>query len=131
MSRENITKWNKNSSQFNQVSMTIHLCQYFHSFRNGIPSMLEPFLILTLIKNFSFYIGAYLIRGKIEGKMRRRQQRIGWLDSITNSVDMNLCKLQEIMEDREALRTIVHGSQRVRHNLARGQQQQHRLTMLS
>ena len=44
-----------------------------------------------------------LILGKIEGKRRRRKQRMIWLlDSITDSIDMNLSKLQEIVEDREA-----------------------------
>ena len=49
-----------------------------------------------------------LILGKIEGKRRRGQQRMRWLDSITDSVDMNLSKLQEIVEDRGAWRAIVH-----------------------
>ena len=40
--------------------------------------------------------------GKIEGRRRRGQQRMRWLDDITDSVDMNLSKLQEIVEDREA-----------------------------
>ena len=40
--------------------------------------------------------------GKIEGRRRRRQQRMRWSDSITNSIDMNLRKLQEIVKDREA-----------------------------
>ena len=39
--------------------------------------------------------------GKIEGKRRRGQQRMRWLDSITDSIDMNLSKLQEIVKDRE------------------------------
>ena len=49
-----------------------------------------------------------LMLRKIEGK-RRVQQKIRWLDSITDSVDMNLSKLQEIVEDREAWHAAVHG----------------------
>ena len=47
--------------------------------------------------------------GKIEGKRRKEQQRIRWFESITNSVDMNLSKLQEIVEDRGAWRAAIHG----------------------
>ena len=49
--------------------------------------------------------------GKIEGKRRRGQQRMKWLDSITNSTDMNLSKLQELEteEDRRAWHATVHG----------------------
>ena len=47
-----------------------------------------------------------------------------WLDSITDSVDMNLSKLQEIVKDREAWYATVHGLQSVGHNLATEQQQQ-------
>ena len=47
--------------------------------------------------------------GKIEGKKRRGRQRTRWLDSITNSMDMNLSKLQEIVKDRETRHTAVHG----------------------
>ena len=46
---------------------------------------------------------------KIEGKRRRRQQRMSWIDSITNSMDMNLSKLREIVKGREAWHTVVHG----------------------
>ena len=48
--------------------------------------------------------------GKIEGKRRRGQQRMKWLDSITDSRDMNLSKLQEILKDREAWRAAVNGA---------------------
>ena len=50
-----------------------------------------------------------LMLGKIEGKRRRGQQRMSWLDSIIDSVDMNLRKLWEIVEDRGALHASVHG----------------------
>ena len=46
---------------------------------------------------------------KIEGKRRRGWQRMRWLDNITDSTDMTLSKLQEIVKDREASRAIVHG----------------------
>ena len=47
--------------------------------------------------------------GKTEGKRRRPPQRMRWLDDTTDSVDMNLSKLQEIVKDREAWRAAVHG----------------------
>ena len=47
--------------------------------------------------------------GKIDDKRRREQQRMGWLDSITNSMDMNLSKLWEIVKDRRVWRVAVHG----------------------
>ena len=50
-----------------------------------------------------------LVLGKIEGKWRRGWQRMKWLDSITDSLDMNLNKLQEIVEDRLAWPAAVHG----------------------
>ena len=59
-----------------------------------------------------------LMLGKIEGRRRRGQQRMRWLDGIINSMDMNLNKLQEKVKGREAKRATFHGSQRLEHDRA-------------
>ena len=54
--------------------------------------------------------------GKIEGRRRRGQQRMRWLDGITDSMDMSLSKSQEIVKVREEWHAAIHGLQRVRHD---------------
>ena len=60
-------------------------------------------------KKSKFIYHSTLLLGKIEDKRRQGCQRMKWLDDITNSMDMNLSRLQDIVTDREACHTAIHG----------------------
>ena len=66
-------------------------------------------MVLVFIALFIIILNTMML-GKIGGKSRRGRKRMRWLDSITDSIDMNWNKLQEIVKDREAWYAAVHGA---------------------
>ena len=83
--------------------------------KTEVPKLWPPMQIADSLEKI-------LMLGKTEGKRRRGQQRMKWLDSIINTKYMNLNKLWEIVEDRGAWHTAIHGVAKIGHDLATEQQ---------
>ena len=111
-------------------SLGLQRDQTSQSYRKSILNSLEGLMLKLKLQYFVHLmqrVGSLektLMLGKIEGNKRRRHQKMRWLDSITDSKNMTLSKIQEIVKNKGAWDAAVHGVTKSQTNLATEQQQQ-------